>query len=100
MGLLVGFKLRLARSTVLRRRSPGPPTPALGRRAGGYKLLLPNSTPYFVGYCGSFLNKLPLPKKLLLFLLSRFKRYKHQGRVFKPVEGSWYEYSRRPPRRV
>ena len=36
MGLVVGFKLRLARSTVLRRRSPGPPTPALGRRAGGY----------------------------------------------------------------
>ena len=28
MGLLVGFKLRLARSTVLRRRSPGPPAPA------------------------------------------------------------------------
>ena len=37
MGLLVGFKLRLARSTVLRSRRPGPPTPALGRRAGGYK---------------------------------------------------------------
>ena len=37
MGLLVGFKLRLARSTVLGSRRPGPPTPALGRRAGGYK---------------------------------------------------------------
>ena len=39
MGLLVGFKLRLARSTVLRRRSPVPPTPALGRRAGGYNFI-------------------------------------------------------------